>query len=808
MSRNEPTSLTETSSAVPVPGKHVQTLPDHSDAEWLAPSLTAESPQPPGQGLGPYMHALRRRWLVSTTFGTLGAIALAAVAWYFCVPEYTADAFLQVSSTEQRVLFPTVDPVTKFDIYKGTQQQLLKNPLFLLRTLRKPEISALSIVREQRDDLAWLQEELKVDFPGSAEIMRVSMMGKKRTEIETLVEAVVEEYLSAVVGEEKLERSDRINYLQVRHSEKGEKLRDLRIELRGLAVQLGTENPETLTLKQQNILRQLFEYRKEESTVRFQRMRAEGELEVQEARQERLKRTREAFLPAEEGETSLTTTEAEVVNDREVDLAMQSDLPPEEGETSLTTAEAEVVTAREVDLAMQSDRLAMTLLLAQAELKGQLELTNEIAKPKAAERYRSRQQRQLDSINEQLADRKATLQEWIRLEKLALGREEIRAVEEEVEEEVVARRLEVNILKAHEIELQEAADEIKAQAEQLGGSSIDIEMAQGEIKLLEELVGNIGEELQKAEFEDRDQERIWQIGSGAVSQCTNRNFRFALTAFSASTGFFLPVIAIAWWDTRSRRINSLADVSREIGLDVIGSVPIIPSRVARRLGALPQRYRYWQTILTESVDGIAARLLHQAEHEETRVILVSSATENEGKTTIASQLALSLARTGQRTVLVDFDLRQPAIDGVFGLPSGPGVGDVLKRQSSVSEVIHQGAGDNLDIITAGQWDGGSVRVLANGVTGSFLKELRADYDFVILDASPILPVADTRIISQHVDGVVLSILRDVSQVPKVIAACEILQAFGVRTLGAIVTGTATDVYSRSSRYLANTTAER
>jgi capsular exopolysaccharide synthesis family protein len=794
MSKKEATSLTETASGVSSPGKRVQILPDRPDVEWLAPPLTVEPPQPPGPGLGPYLHALRRRWLVSTTFGMLGAMVLAAAAWYFCVPEYTAEAFLQVSSTEQWVLFPTADPVTKFEIYKGTQQQLLKNPNFLVRPLRQSGISALSIVRQQRGDkLAWLQEELQVDFPGSAEIMRVSLKGKNDTEMKALVDAIVDGYLETVVGEELKDRSVRIDSLRGSHGAKEVELRKRRNELREVSRQLGTENPETLTLQQQNTLRQLFEYRKELAAVRFERMRAEGEIEVLKARRQRLSAPPEAAPSTDEEEASLTSTAA----------GGTSPAATTDGETSATPTEAEEESDQEVELAMQSDRLAMSLLLRQAELEGQLELTDEIAKPKAAGRYRSRQERELSSINEQLEARKETVRESIRLEKRALGRAERKAVEEEI----ATRGVEFEILKTREDELATAADELKQQAEKLGGSSIDIEMTQGEIKLLEGLVSNIGGELQKAEIENEAKPRVTSLGP-AFAQCTNRNFRVALTVFAAACGFFLPVIGIAWWDTRGRRVNSLAEVSGEIGLDVIGSVPIIPSRVARRLGSLPARYRYWQAILTESVDGIAARLLHQAEHEPMRVILVSSAMENEGKTTIASQLALSLARTGRRTVLVDFDLRQPAIDGVFGLPSRPGVGDVLKRQSSASDVIHQGDGDNLDVITAGQWDDGSVRILSNGVTGSFLRELRADYDFVVLDASPILPVADTRIISQHVDGVVLSILRDVSQVPKVIAACEILQAFGVRMLGAIVTGAGGDVYSRSSKYVAEPTAER
>ena len=78
--------------------------------------------------------------------------------------------------------------------------------------------------------------------------------------------------------------------------------------------------------------------------------------------------------------------------------------------------------------------------------------------------------------------------------------------------------------------------------------------------------------------------------------------------------------------------------------------------------------------------------------------------------------------------------------------------------------------------------------LSNGVVGTVLEQLRVNFDFVIIDSSPLLPIVDTRLVCQHVDAVVLSVLRDVSQGSKVMAAQEMLDAFGVRSVEAVVTG--------------------
>jgi Mrp family chromosome partitioning ATPase len=96
--------------------------------------------------------------------------------------------------------------------------------------------------------------------------------------------------------------------------------------------------------------------------------------------------------------------------------------------------------------------------------------------------------------------------------------------------------------------------------------------------------------------------------------------------------------------------------------------------------------------------------------------------------------------------------------------------------------------ENLSVLTAGCCDRFALAALANNCVASMFKELREDYEFVIVDSSPILPIADSRFVSQYVDSVVLSVFRDISQAPRIRAACEILEAFGVRSVEAVVTG--------------------
>ena len=135
------------------------------------------------------------------------------------------------------------------------------------------------------------------------------------------------------------------------------------------------------------------------------------------------------------------------------------------------------------------------------------------------------------------------------------------------------------------------------------------------------------------------------------------------------------------------------------------------------------------------MDAISARLLYAAERNETRVVLVSSAINGEGKTTLATQLAMSLAYTGHRTVLVDFDLRRPTVNQVFGLPLVPGVAETLDKNVGYREALQATEIEKLSILTAGRAVPGTLKALANGAVPSLFADLRREFDFVVVDVA-------------------------------------------------------------------------
>jgi capsular exopolysaccharide synthesis family protein len=227
----------------------------------------------------------------------------------------------------------------------------------------------------------------------------------------------------------------------------------------------------------------------------------------------------------------------------------------------------------------------------------------------------------------------------------------------------------------------------------------------------------------------------------------------------------------------------------------------LPDRV-RRGQARPgnSRDRFWRNVLTESIDATRTMVLHSARQDGLRVLMVTSATVGEGKTMLASHLAVSLARTGLRTLLIDSDLRRPSVHRIFNMPLGPGLAELLRGELAPAAAVQTGPVPGLWALAAGRPDAQALLALARGALVPTLQQLRAQFDFIVMDSAPVLPVNDSQMIGQCADSVVLAVREEVSRVSAVRAACERLTHLHIPILGAVVNGARMPAYYTASYY--------
>ena len=227
----------------------------------------------------------------------------------------------------------------------------------------------------------------------------------------------------------------------------------------------------------------------------------------------------------------------------------------------------------------------------------------------------------------------------------------------------------------------------------------------------------------------------------------------------------------------------------------MGALPPIRD-AGRRIRQLTRggRTRAGRIRLTESIDSIRTMILHSTGDRSLRSIMVTSASSGEGKTSLACHLATSLARSGLKTLLIDCDLRKPTIHRLFDIPATPGFSEYLRGEVGAADVIRAATADGPDLITAGACDASALRALAQANTGTIFDVFCGTHDIIVLDTSPVLPVTDALLVGRHVDAAVYSILRDVSRLPWTLAALGRLKSLNVRILGAVVTGTRSQLY--------------
>lgn len=163
-----------------------------------------------------------------------------------------------------------------------------------------------------------------------------------------------------------------------------------------------------------------------------------------------------------------------------------------------------------------------------------------------------------------------------------------------------------------------------------------------------------------------------------------------------------------------------------------------------------------RSLCAEKFRVLATRLRHIQERRELKILAVTSGMAEDGKTFVASNLAITLAsHSKQKVVLLEGDLRAPKIGHQFGLNGSGGLSEFLQLETSLPEPIYAVEGLPLCVIPAGSPRENPMEVLQSGRLLTLLKKIRAHFDWVIIDSPPLLPFADTTFWARFADGVLL-----------------------------------------------------
>jgi capsular exopolysaccharide synthesis family protein len=217
------------------------------------------------------------------------------------------------------------------------------------------------------------------------------------------------------------------------------------------------------------------------------------------------------------------------------------------------------------------------------------------------------------------------------------------------------------------------------------------------------------------------------------------------------------------------------------GVSVIGSIPVDKER--RLETAIP--FESSHSPIAEAFRKLRTNLHFIAVDNPPRVIVITSSTPNEGKSTTAINLALSLAEAEHNVVLVDGDLRRPSVHTYLNLVGSIGFSTVLSGEANLTDVLQQTAFKRLTVLAAGVSPPNPSELLGSLAAKRLLEELRTQFDYVIVDSPPLLAVTDGAILAANSDGAIMVVRFGKTKREQLSQALQTIDAVGAKLLGTL-----------------------
>lgn len=270
----------------------------------------------------------------------------------------------------------------------------------------------------------------------------------------------------------------------------------------------------------------------------------------------------------------------------------------------------------------------------------------------------------------------------------------------------------------------------------------------------------------------------------------------AVIVFPAAVvlGGFLGCLMVIAAEVTDRRFRTTDDIKRSLGYPIIGHVPEcypIPLRELRdsKLDRMLYAFHKPSAIATEAFRGVRTALYFSTRGQSHKIIQITSSGPGDGKSTLASNLAVCIAQSGKSILLIDADLRRPRMHRVFGVPNDVGLASVIGLDVELEDTITSlDSIPNLYILPSGQVPPDPSELLSSHRFSELLESVREKFDYVVIDTGPVLAITDPSVVASRVDGVVLALRMAQNSRNHAKRAQEILNGIGANVLGVFVVG--------------------
>ena len=686
------------------------------------------------------LDAFRRRWIPAVAVAIPAALLVAGILWQMIPAQFETSALLKVSQFQQKVVGSSEER-SEFINYRNTQINYIQSRPILTAAMRVDGIKESRLMKDIKYPVEYLESELEVKSDYSEEFIRISLEGEYPEDIAAVVNAVKDVYLDEVFYNERNDRIQQLRTMEEKFSELDQTVEKNLDRIDRLAKELGTTDSKTAGTLQQLITTKISQLSRDLQEINAD-LRQEETL-----RQFMLER---GYSPEQ------IRNQLPGVGLNALRSGQASGLP-------LTSANDD-----------RSDDARKKLASLRSNIQ---EFERNIRNEKHPDLLRMKAQEK--QLAEAVQGFGAATPDVPGRPSLAMSNYEL-------------------LLKKKE----KLLAEIKAEEENFslnGERIIEMERETGKIAQFVNARKKLADEIENRKIELDASPRITVVQEANVPEKRNIKKRVQMATVGGLGTLMMVLAGFTMFEWFSHRVGSTSDIANAVNLRLVGTIPSPDKGGLLGLGIFAGKVDYdeWNRAVIESMDVVRTYLMRHIDPSRSASILITSASANEGKTTVSCQLAASLARSGKRVAIVDCDFRRPSAHLMMDGREGPGISEYLRGEVSLPDICQDTQASGLTFIPAGQVDQEVLQKLTVDGGRGIIDTLKAQFDFVIIDTSPLLFVAEPSMLAQNADIVLLSTRKDYSRIPYVAQSRDSLRSLQVPLLGAVMVGSDSD-FQRSS----------
>jgi tyrosine-protein kinase Etk/Wzc len=334
--------------------------------------------------------------------------------------------------------------------------------------------------------------------------------------------------------------------------------------------------------------------------------------------------------------------------------------------------------------------------------------------------------------------------------------------------------------------------ELRQQSERYPTLEAQQSKLQSDVRTMQKMYDDLQSQLQVAQIaESAEGGSVRPIDFAVTPEFAVLPLRRRAMTLAAVIGLLLGVGLAVGLDKLDKSVRSAEEIAERMDVPVLGMIPVI--RLTKREGPQPTdamsrlvSHIDPRSPVAEAYRSLRTNLAFARAAQRLHTMVLTSPGPADGKSTTAANLAITFAQQGQRTLVVDADLRRSVLDKTFGVARAPGLTDVIVGNTTLAEAVKASHIPNLSVLPSGQHPPNPSELLGSSSMQAVLAEAKEMFDVVLFDSPPLLAVTDAAILSTMVDGTLLVVRMGATARDAVRRAVHQLRAVRGRLLGAVL----------------------